>query len=156
MSTTRRVDALLDAVRDVELPLGARPRLALRAARPEYLSAFTSYLQCLSAAKSEADHWWQGLIDTERQRTADPQAAANNVRARRPHGPVVHPRVIHCIRGGWLVCQALNDAAPVHAGVAPEAFVLMWLEDANEHALVQLVSALPFWPIGQDDAGRWV
>jgi hypothetical protein len=156
MSARHRIDELLDAVRDVELPSSARPHQPLGNARPEHRVVFRTYLNELAAAKANADHWWQGLVQTELQRTGDPAVAKRNVFARRPHGPVVHPWVLRCIRRAWLDCQAVNDALPIQQGVSPDSLVLMWLEDANEHVLAEFVGDLPYWPVGQDEAGRWI
>jgi hypothetical protein len=40
--------------------------------------------------------------------------------------------------------------------VAPQAFVMLWLSEVGEQDLADFVATLPFWPVGQDEAGRWV
>ena len=79
-----------------------------------------------------------------------------NVKLRRPAGCVVHPKVIHTIRHFWLACLRTNESLRPQDQVAPEAFLLRWLEQAEEPELTEFVATLPFWPMGMDEQGNWI
>jgi hypothetical protein len=149
-----RIDALLAAARDV----GPAERLPFRPAveSDEHRARFQQYVRQLRSAKRVADDWWASLIATEAERIGEEEHAAVNVRLRRPPGPVVNPAVIHVIRSAWLDCQSINERSPAEARVAPEAFVLLWLQEAGRKDLADFVAGLPFWPLGLDDNGRWI
>ena len=123
---------------------------------PEHHARFQRYAAELRDAKRIAEDWWKGLIETETARIGDEAQATINVNLRRRYGPVVDPNVIRTIRSAWLDCQSINESVPVTRRVAPEAFVLLWLDDTGLRDLAGFVATLPFWPMGLDDAGRWI
>jgi hypothetical protein len=147
---------LLDAVDDLVARESAPPVSLLRNAQGIFAKHFASYVKKLRVIKNAADDWYEGIVDTEAQRVENRREAERNVALRRPYGAVVHPIVIHCLRNAWLTCQGLNDEMPISSQVAPQSFVLSWLEQSGEAELFEFVATLPFWPIGQDESGRWV
>ncbi len=149
-----RVGAMLDAIQDVA-PQGHPPRGGPGSA--PHRGLFRQYVEALRQAKILADAWWQALIDTEEEdRTGDREQAVENVRMRRPVGPVAHGAVIAAIREFWLRCAALNREVAEQERVAPEEFVLGWLAALNHLDLAEFLAGLPFWPIGMDTKGNWV
>jgi hypothetical protein len=156
MTRGTRTAELLEAVEDVALPMSAPPLQSFDNSTAEHRARFEKYRVQLHAARHTADDWWQGLIDSETRRTGDRKQARINIETRRPYGAAVHPAVIHCLRAAWLDCQLINDRLPQMSQVAPQAFVMLWLSEVGEQDLADFVATLPFWPVGQDEAGRWV
>jgi hypothetical protein len=156
MTLEERIQDLTAAVRDVLLGGSEGPVRSIAVARAEHRSLFNTYVRELREAKKNAESWWQGLIDSEESRIGNRHEAETNVRLRRPAGYVVHPGVIDTIRRFWLGCLRTNDTLPTQDRVAPETFVLRWLEQEGEHDLADFVSALPYWPMGMDEQGKWI
>ena len=48
------------------------------------------------------------------------------------------------------------DREDIHELASAIDDVLDFFEQAAEHQLSDFVATLPFWPMGQDDTGRWV
>jgi hypothetical protein len=69
-------------------------------------------------------------------------------------GIAADPYVLGAIREYWLKCAALNDRDPSRA-VDPREFILDWLR-ASHPELSAVVATLPYWPVGQDEKGRWM
>lgn len=69
-------------------------------------------------------------------------------------GIATDPYVLGAIREYWLACAALNERAPLK-GVEPSAFILDRLKQVRPD-LADVIARLPYWPIGQDEKGRWV
>lgn len=147
---------LLEAVDDLIAPYAAPPVHELHMASTAHRAYFARYVNELRAAKRVADDWMERIIQTEAERIGDRAEAEKNISVRRPSGAVVYPYVVHCIRKAWLTCQQLNDEMPTAERVAPQAFVLSWLDQAAEYELSAFVATLPFWPMGLDDDDRWV
>jgi hypothetical protein len=122
----------------------------------EHAARFERYVRELREAKQAAEGWWAGLIKAEVARIGDEHQAELNVNTRRRRGPVINPHVIHTIRAAWLDCQAINEHSAETLRVAPQAFVLSWLEETGHRELAEFVAGLPFWPMGLDDSGKWV
>jgi hypothetical protein len=137
-------------------PEGAPPRRRLSEASPLHRQRFDAYVVALRAARREAESWWSGLLEAETERVGDAESARINVELRRRAGPVSNPHVIHVIRAGWLDCQTVNQQLPELMRVAPEAFVLLWLYEAQHRALADLVATLHYWPIGLAEDGTWM
>jgi hypothetical protein len=151
-----RCKNLLDAVNDLIGKEDGPPIDLMRNAPSAYMPYYSSYVAELRLAKIIADAWMERIINTEAERIGDRIEAKKNIAIRRPLGAVVHPMVIHCIRKAWLTCQGLNDGIPKELRVAPQAFVLAWLDQMAEQELCNFVATLPFWPMGQNETGRWI
>ena len=154
MARAGRIPDLITAAFDVRP--GDPPVRSMTEATDEHRARFDRYVRELRKVKKIAEQWWNGLLEAETERIGDENHAEINVRIRRPAGPIVNPMAIHAVRSGWLDCQDINDRSPERARVAPAAFVLAWLDEAGRHDLAAFVSALPYWPLGLDDSGRWV
>ena len=40
--------------------------------------------------------------------------------------------------------------------IAPELSLLAWLRDGRHDSWVEVLTALPYWPVGLDAKGRWM
>ena len=152
--TKRRIGELLAAVSDIA-PTG-HPARAGVGHTPDHAKLFAEYVRDLGEAKETADQWWESLIVMEEAQTHDRARAIDNVKERRPVGQVAHPEVIAVIRTYWLRCDALNGNLDEPSRVPPEDLVLGWLLADGHADLAELVSKLPYWPIGLEADGRWV
>jgi hypothetical protein len=69
--------------------------------------------------------------------------------------PCTDRRVIAVIRQYWLACDRLNASLAPAQRVEPLAFIFDSLaQDAPD--LYTFLAPMPYWPMGKDDAGRWV
>lgn len=132
-------------VRGIERLLGAAEDLRGSALVPQRLAevsefhrlAHFAYLRDLERALVEAERGW----------TEDGDAI----------GPVAHPKVLGVIQAYWALCEEINAVLGTTAEpVAPEQLVLDWLRDGRHASWVDALAALPYWPIGLDDQGRWI
>lgn len=132
--TERGIERLLGAAEDLRgSPLHSR-RLA--EVSEFHRLAHSAYLRDLERALVEAERCW-----TEQAH---------------PIGPVAHPRVLGVIQAYWALCEEINSVLGATAeSVAPEQLVLDWLRDGRHGSWVDVLAALPYWPIGLDDRGRW-
>jgi hypothetical protein len=114
------------------------------------------YLMELREAKRWADSWWRSVVETELQRSDEPVEAKRRLAAKYPAGPAAHGSVIAVLRKYWLACVALNENSVPKTQMPPEEFLLGSLVDSPELDLAELISGLPYWPIGVDADGKWV
>lgn len=147
---------LLEAVDDLSTADAAPRVYAMELASPIYTTHHLEYVKELRAVKKIAEDWIERIIAVEAKRIGNRVEAEKNIVIRRPYGAVVYPMVIHCIRKAWLICQQLNDSVAVSKQVAPQAFVLLWLAQVEELELSAFIATLPYWPLGQDETGRWI
>lgn len=134
----RGIERLLGAAGDLRTtPI--RP-LALADASEFHRLAHHAYARALERALSEAETWWTS------ERLAE-----------HPSGVVSHPRVLGVIQAYWVLCEEINVilAGQDHQ-VAPEQLLLGWLLDGHHATWVDILSAMPYWPIGMDAAGHWI
>ncbi len=148
-----KAEDLLAAARDVRR--GGVPLHPPGAGAAPHRDLFERYVVALRRAKEWADNWWESLVETECGRTPDRATAERLVATRNPLGRVGHMRVVAVVREYWLACEVLNGEAPGQA-VAPEDLLLRWLMEPPHQELAAFLSALPYWPVGLDDSGRWV
>ncbi len=114
---------------------------------------FAKYRRDLKKALDEAEEWWDHRAKEFRKEFGDiKQARLANWREF-PAGPVSDPSTVAVIRKYWLACDALNaQASPM---VAPEVFLLQWVVDEGDLTTAELLSAMPYWPVGLNSSGQW-
>ncbi|MBP7241251.1 hypothetical protein [Amaricoccus sp.] len=127
---------------------------ALATAPLSYKALFSDYLAEFHPVYDLAAARWngdvedlisQGLTFTQAIRTKIDDGVA---------GPAGHPRVVWLIRKYWLACCTLNREGRTES-ILPETFLLEWLAETREDGFVQLLTAMPYWPIGIDENGNW-
>jgi hypothetical protein len=156
-SVERGLRRLLLAPRD--LPPSAPwtdPPISPRGASDEHVTLFREYVEYLADAMAIAEAWWDGLIALGREDGLDLQAAVAAAYERRFAGPASCAEVVWTIRTFWLRCVELNERTPYARRVPPEVLLLHWLWIDGHHEWVQVITGMPYWPIGLDGSGRWV
>lgn len=156
-----------DVARGLERLLGAGADLRARAsttAREPSLAeaddthrlAHAAYLRDLERALSEAERTWAHELAHREARGSTREQALDDLYSRRV-GPAGHPRVLGVIQAYWALCHEINHAlvdATHH--VAPENLLLGWLRDGRRDSWLEILSALPYWPVGLDADGKWI
>lgn len=148
---------MLTAPRD--LALAGAPVVALTLPRNRASEAhralFARYRKELKKVLDEAIEWWEDRTATfkEEEGLSAKQARQANWREF-PAGPASDPYTVAVIRKYWLACDALNRRG--EAAVAPEVFLLQWIVDESDWATAEILSAMPYWPVGLDAQGHWV
>jgi hypothetical protein len=118
--------------------------------------AYNSYRRALGRALGRAERWWARELGTREQRGASAEQAREDAYAAHVVGPVGHPEVIGVIQAYWALCHEINAALiEVDRHVAPEHMLLSWLRDDRHQTWVDALTAMPYWPVGLDAAGRW-
>jgi hypothetical protein len=153
----RGIQRLMSAPRD--LPPSAPwedPPIAKAAASGAHQELFDEYVEYLGDAIGIAEAWWQGLILGKMADGSDLKTAIEGAYERRFAGPACRPEVVWTLRTFWLSCVALNKDVPERQRVPPEVFLLFWLLDGKHDEWVQVISGMPYWPIGLDGKGNWI
>jgi hypothetical protein len=113
-----------------------------------------AYLEDLRWARGEAmDMWKNDLKNLIEEHGGDEARAREIIAERKP--PSANRKVIGVIRNYWLACVRLNDSLPAERRVSPLVFIYDSLAtDAPD--LHAFLSTIPYWPMGQDENGRWI
>ncbi len=145
-----------DAIkRLLEQPGDIRPQdktahIELKNAGAKHRELFDRYRGDVANLISVAAPWWEGTIKGFQERNGvDRPSAIKACFNNRAAGAAAHPNVVWIIRNYWLDCADLNKETP-HEAVPPQVFLLQWLIDEGEKDGVDLVSSMPYWPIGFD------
>jgi hypothetical protein len=151
----RGLERLLGAAAD----LRSRPlrELPLAEADDTHRLAHAAYVHALELALIEAERSWARELAHREARGSTREQALDDLYLRHRAGPVGHPRVLGVIQAYWALCHEINHALVDHARhVAPEHLLLGWLRDGRRDSWVEILSALPYWPVGVDADGRWI
>lgn len=154
--TARGLERLLGAGEDLRAePLSS---VSLGEASEFHRLAHQAYLRDLERALVEAERWWtRELGEREDRGMSGDQALADCLQAH-PIGPASHPRVLGVIQAYWCLCEEINailHSASAGRPVAPEQLLLGWLQDGHRDSWIDVLTALPYWPVGIDARGRW-
>lgn len=145
---------LLEQPRD--LPLGNVAEMPLEASPPQYHALFQSYIDDLEWAADIAVEWWNNLVRVSMERDTLTEMEAMRAQYRqRPAGPASRPEIVFVVREYWLKVIALNEANVGQTGVTPQSLLLAWLQDNGHLHLYDILTGMPYWPIGLDSQGRW-
>lgn len=118
--------------------------------------AFAGYERALEQAFVQAEHWWEQQIIEQQRRGLEREQARTQVWARHPLGPVVHPRVLGVVCAYWALCHEINGVlTDTKQQLAPELMLLAWLRDGRHDSWLDLLCAMPYWPVALDASGRW-
>lgn len=151
----RGLDRLLGAGEDLR-PRAANRPLSLEDADEAHRLAHAAYLRDLERALVEAERAWVRELAHREARGSTREQALDDLYLHRRVGPVGHPRVLGVIQAYWVLCHEINHALVDHKRhAAPEQLLLGWMRDGRRESWVAILSALPYWPLGQDSDGRW-
>lgn len=148
---------LLSAPQDLA-PSGAplvRNSIALAQADEAYRRLYAKYRKALKPALKEAVEWWDGRTEVLTAEVGDAKAARMANWRELPAGPASDPYVVAIIRQYWLACDALNASMPEPVRVPPQSLLLGWVVDEGDDACAEILSGMPYWPIGLDRQGNW-
>ncbi len=149
------VARLLAAPSDLAVDLPASSVL-LNGADASRREDFRRYVAELDETGRRALAWWNRILQHTARRLRSPERALASVWQSRPAGPAAYPDMVSVVRRHWLLCDARNGACEAAARIAPQRFVLGWLDEANLTDLAKLLACMPYWPLGLDAAGKWV
>jgi hypothetical protein len=116
---------------------------------------FADFLVNLSRIYPAIEEWWSSLVDAQMEEGVTRAEAIDLAFEKRLAGPAAAPEFVSLVRGTWLDCARLNAKLPEADQVPPEELMLGWLLDRNEEKFVQLLTCMPYWPIGLDENGNW-
>jgi hypothetical protein len=114
---------------------------------------FQKYRKELKTVLGDAVQWWDHRTQSFEEELGNAKQARLANWREFPAGPVSDPYTVAVLREYWLACDALN--AKVTPQVAPEQFLLQWVLDEGDMATAELLSAMPYWPVGMDASGHW-
>lgn len=152
----RGIDRLLAAASDLRTtPIR---ELALGEASEFHRLAHHAYARELERAFAEAEQWWTRELGQREARGQNSDETLDDLYLAHPCGPVSHPRVLGVIQAFWILCEEINVvfAAGSERRVGPEQLLLGWLLDDHHETWVEILSAMPYWPIGLDAKGQWI
>ncbi|NVB42736.1 hypothetical protein G6O69_33250 [Pseudenhygromyxa sp. WMMC2535] len=118
--------------------------------------AHQAYHDALEPALVQAAQWWTQICFAAEDRGLSPEEARAACFERHFAGPAAHPRVVGLIRAYWRLCEDINNLLPAEQRVDPEQLLLGWLVDEPHESWVEILSAMPYWPVARDGEGRWV
>jgi hypothetical protein len=156
-----------DVARGLERLLGAgadlRPRasaatndLSLAEADDTHQLAHAAYLRDLERALIEAERSWARELAHREARGSTREQALDDLHLRQRAGMAGHPRVLGVLQAYWALCHEINHAlVDSTRHVAPETLLLSWTRDGRRESWLEILSALPYWPVGLDADGRW-
>jgi hypothetical protein len=152
--TARGLERLLGAAGDLRPePLES---VSLAEASEFHRLAHYAYLRDLERALVDAERWWSEELAAREVRGRTSAQAITDCYAAHPIGPASHPRVLGVIQAYWALCEEINAILRTsERRVAPEQLLLDWLRDGHRDSWVDALTAMPYWPIGLDQHGRW-
>jgi hypothetical protein len=125
-------------------------------ATARHRALFAEYKELLADALGIAADRWEGRIDTAMGRGATQAAAITETYQRFFAGPAACSELVWTLRTFWLRCVALNRETPNEADrIPPQVLLLGWIHDEGHPEWVEILTAMPYWPIGLDEKGRW-
>ncbi len=147
---------LMIAPRDVKPDLEFSPSdLPLEKAASTFCSLFQHYIADFVDVYELVSEVWESDLDELVEDGSSIEEAIQIKLDNCAAGPAEHPNLIWLVRKYWLSCAQLNTSISVLERVQPEVFLLKWLIDQERSDYVQLLTAMPYWPIGLDENGNW-
>lgn len=114
---------------------------------------FQKYRKELRKALDDAVQWWDHRTAVFEEETGNARQAQLENWREFPAGPVSDPATVAVVRKYWLACAQLNSQPG--AKVAPEQLLLQWVVDEGDMVTAELLSGMPYWPMGLDESGHW-
>ncbi|WP_295076492.1 hypothetical protein [Tabrizicola sp.] len=147
---------LLSAPRDVKSSVPYTDKeISAEQAATAYRRLFTSYIGDFAEVYECASETWEADLDELIEGGSTPSAAIQYKLDQCAAGPAEHPYLVWLVRNYWLACDEIGQELPDAEKVRPEVFLLAWLQEDGRREYVQLLTAMPYWPIGLDENGNW-
>ena len=158
-NVARGIQRLSLAPQDVPVrdPISWRdPPLRLDRATVRHQALFAEYKELLAEAMDIAEGWWDDMVQGAIDRGLSPPDAVKSAYAMAFAGPAARGEVVWTVRTYWLRCVALNREVAPDERVPPQVLLLRWLVDERQTKWVEILTGMPYWPIGLDEQGEWV
>ena len=126
---------------------------AFKQAPEAHRKLFQKYRKDLKKVLDEAVQWWDHRTAVFEEELGNANQAQLANWREFPAGPVSDPTTVAVVRKYWLACAQLN--AQGDPKVAPEHFLLQWVVDEGDMVTAELLSGMPYWPMGLDASGNW-
>ena len=149
----RRLVFMYDDIPEIQDIQGrARPR---REATKKHQLLYKEYLEDLPEAYRIASEWWDECVEAQINQGLGEADAVDAAFDLRLAGPMSSLEVVWFIRYHWLRFAALNLELDRAERVPAQTAMLSWLVDDDLRDYVQLLTCMPYWPIGLDENGNW-
>lgn len=132
------------------------PPLPLAAASSRHQALFAEYKEFLAEAMDIAQGWWDDMVQAAIDRGLSPADAVKSVQSMVFAGPAARGEVVWTVRTFWLKTAALNREVEQGERVPPQVLLLRWLVDDRQDKWVDILTGMPYWPIGLGDDREWV
>ncbi|WP_147446472.1 hypothetical protein [Corallococcus sp. CA047B] len=129
--------------------------LTLAAASDGHRALFREYKEFLADSMLIAFDLWEDRVRTHEDRGLDPDAALQAAYSSFFAGPAACPQLIWVLRTYWLKCDALNRDVSPDERVPPQVLLLGWIMQEGQDDWVQVLTAMPYWPMGIDADAQW-
>lgn len=153
MGSTR----LLEQGLDLFYPLSERRqgKRGIEARPSSYLMIYREYVAILNSSTVNAVTWWNSLVVRANEQIGDVDKSIRLNYELRPAGPASHPFIVATVREYWLKLTQLpkNDTDDVE--LFPPTILLNWLIEDGFTDMSDLLTGMPYWPIGLDENGNW-
>jgi len=126
---------------------------AFKQASEAHRKLFQKYRKDLKKSLDEAVQWWDHRTTVFEEESGNAKQAQLANWQEFPAGPMSDPQAVAVVRQYWLACAQLN--AQADPKVAPEQLLLQWVVDEGDMTTAELLSAMPYWPMGLDASGHW-
>lgn len=121
----------------------------------EHKKIYREYISDFAQAYEIAEGWWQDCVDACAEEATSRTEAINQAFSKRLAGPASAPEVVWFIRTYWLAFTKANLAVEATERVPPQYMMVQWMIDDGYMSFVQLLTCMPYWPIGLDENGNW-
>jgi hypothetical protein len=132
------------------------PPITVDRASPRHQALYAEYKEVLAEAMLIAEGWWDDMVEAATDRGLSPDDAAQEVLSMVFAGPAARGEVVWTVRTFWLRCHALNRESSESERVPPQVLLLRWLVDEKQDRWVDILTGMPYWPIGLSEDNDWV
>ncbi len=155
-SVQRGILRLLGAPEDVSAGLPHQGVARLRnEATHEHGKLYEEYVADFAHAYEIGANWWAACVDACLEEAGDRRGAIDAAFDRRLAGPASAPEVVWFFRTYWMAFDEVNKSCAPEDRVPPQHAMLQWLIDDGHDDYIQLLTCMPYWPIGLDENGNW-
>lgn len=147
---------LMEAPRDVSTAsvyAGTQPSHG--DAHVRYSALYSNYVSNFHGIFEEVVEDWEASLDELIEEGATLENAIQSKIENCAAGPAESKLLVWLVRKYWLDCEEIGKGLDPEARVRPEVLLLRWLADDGHDQFVELLTAMPYWPIGLDEDGNW-
>lgn len=123
--------------------------------RPALTALHRLYLDDLLPAADQAVEWWSEIVEGHMEGDGSAREAAFRAYDGWPAGPAADETIVSVVRTYWLACVEQSVGLHPGEGMFPEDFLLATLDRHRHQRAILVLTAMPYWPIGLDENGKW-